>query len=43
MGTEIALPFLKLMNEDYEKRRDMDSELFYAIHDIEERVKRINM
>ena len=40
IGTEIALPFLKRMGEDYENRRDMYTELFYAIRDIEERVER---
>ncbi|MCK4997840.1 HEAT repeat domain-containing protein [Candidatus Pacearchaeota archaeon] len=39
IGTEIALPFLKKINEDHEKRKDMDSELFYSIYDIEERIK----
>jgi len=43
IGTEIALPFLKRIDEDYEKRRDMDGELFYAIRDIEERIKKNNM
>ena len=40
IGTEISLPFLKGIYEDYEKRRDLDTELFYAIRDIEERVNR---
>jgi HEAT repeat protein len=43
IGTEIALPFLKRIDEDYEKKRDMDGELFYAIRDIEERIKKNNM
>jgi len=43
IGTEITLPFLKRIDEDHEKRRDMDSELFYAIYDIEERIKKNNM
>jgi len=42
IGTEISLPFLKGIYEDYnnEKRRGISGELFYAIHDIEERTKR---
>ena len=40
VGTEIALPFLKRIDEDYENRRGMDTELFYAIRDIEERVNK---
>ena len=40
MGTEIALTFLKEIYGDYEKRRGMGDELFYAIRDIEERVNR---
>jgi HEAT repeat protein len=40
IGTEITLPFLKVMDEDYEKRRDLGTELFYAIRDIEERVNK---
>ncbi len=44
IGTEISLPFLKGIYEDYEKGRGMYSELFgelfHAIHIIEERIKR---
>jgi len=40
IGTEISLPFLKGIYEDCEKRRDLNTELFYAIMDIEERVNR---
>lgn len=43
IGTEISLPFLKEINEYYDKRRDVRGEVFYAIHDIEERIKRSNV
>lgn len=41
IGTEIALPFLKEMYEDYknEKRRAISGELFRAIPEIEERIR----
>lgn len=43
IGTEICLPFLKEINEDYDRKRDIRGELFYAIHDIEERIKSSNV
>ncbi len=42
IGTEISLPFLKKIYENVIKRRDISGELFYAIHEIEDRIKRSN-
>ncbi len=39
IGTEKALPVLKEMDEDYEKRSGMTGELFYAIRGIGERTR----
>jgi HEAT repeat protein len=44
IGTEISLPFLRELHDDYENdlRRGISGELFYGIRDIEERIKRNN-
>lgn len=42
IGTEISLPSLKKINKDYDKKKGISGELFYAICDIEERIKRSN-
>jgi len=39
IGTEISLPFLKKIDENIIKNRDISGELFYAINDIEARIK----
>lgn len=39
IGTEKALPALKEMDADYEKKRGMNGKLFYAIRDIEARIR----
>lgn len=42
IGTEIALPFLKEIYDNYEneKKKGISGGLFYAIYDIEDRIKR---
>ena len=38
IGTKISLPHLKEINNDHEKKKDIDTELYYAIYDIEQRI-----
>ena len=40
IGTEKSLPLLKETKENYEKRRVIGGELFHAIYDIEDRIKK---
>jgi HEAT repeat protein/energy-coupling factor transporter ATP-binding protein EcfA2 len=43
IGTEISFSFLKEINDDHEKSKEIDDELFYAINDIKARIKGNNL